>query len=162
MFWKKALPKNDGIPRQEGPYTFDWLKLTDLRQIADMEVKNFPQPYSLFDLFRLVIMPNTHYIVVRKGRLVVAYIGFRIFEKAAHTNSTCVLPDFRRQGLAKQIQLVANQVAVNRGARWFTGEVRVSNKAQFKHLEEMGWLQVGHCPSFFKDGEDVIVVWKWL
>lgn len=162
MFKRKALRRRDPIPRREGPYLFDWLKPGDILQIARMEKEFFPQPYSLAALIWLALMPNTYYIVIRRDRLVVAYIGFRLFEKAAHTNSMCVHPDYRRRGLARRLQLVANEVAVNRGARWFTGEVRVSNTAQLNHLMSMGWLQVGHCPRFFKDGEDVIVVWKWL
>jgi hypothetical protein len=53
-------------------------------------------------------------------------------------------------------------VAVRQGARWFTGEVRVSNLAQLKMLESLGWHQIGLCPYFFADSEDAVVVWKWL
>ena len=54
-------------------------------------------------------------------------------------------------------------MAASRGARWFSGEVRVSNTAQLKFLlEKLGWIQIGVCPRFFKNGEDAVVVWHWL
>ena len=162
MFWRKRSRHKDGVPLREGPFIYDWFKLRDLPQIARMEAKYFPEPYSFWTLLGLILRPSTYYLVIRQKNMVVAYIGFRLFEKAAHTISTCVHHDFRRRGLARKLQLVANRVAINRGARWFTGEVRVSNLAQLEHLKQMGWLQIGRCPCFFKDGEDIIVVWKWL
>ncbi|PKM83168.1 MAG: N-acetyltransferase [Firmicutes bacterium HGW-Firmicutes-13] len=162
MFRKKVFHERDGIPGQNGPYLTDWLKVTDLLQIARLEAEFFPEPLSISSLIKLWLMPITYYIVVRKGRKVIAYIGFQMFEKAAHTISMGIHPDFRREGLAVFIQKTANRAAANRGARWFTGEVRVSNTPQLKFLEKLGWQQIGICPNFFKNGEAAVVVWNWL
>ncbi|HOB87694.1 MAG TPA: GNAT family N-acetyltransferase, partial [Bacillota bacterium] len=104
----------------------------------------------------------TRYIVIRKGRRVAAYIGFQLLGPAAHTISMCVHPEFRRRGLAALVQTTANEVAAALGARWFTGEVRVSNTPQLNFLKGLGWEQIGVSPHFFKNGEDAVVVWFWL
>ncbi len=162
MFKKRVSPEKDGIPKQVNSYCVDWLKLTELPQIVRLEAALFPEPLTMASLIRYWLMPITYYIVVRKNNQVVAYIGFQLFGPAAHTISMAVHPDFRRQGLAGLVQSTADRVAANRGARWFTGEVRLSNIPQLKFLEGRGWKQIGVCPRFFQNGEDAIVVWNWL
>ena len=159
---KRSLRKKDGIPRREGPYLIDWMKLSDLRQIIRLENIFFPEPLTLYKLLRYWAMPITHYIVIRDGRKVVAYIGFQMFGPAAHTISMGSHPDYRYQGLAALVQRTADRVAKNRGASWFTGEVRVSNIPQLKFLRAIGWIEIGTSPNFFKNGEDAVVVWNWL
>ncbi len=159
---RRVPEKNDGLPRQYNGYLAGWSRPPDLPQIARIEAMVFPEPLNLHTLVQLWLMPNTYYIVVRKGRQVAAYIGFQKFGPAAHTISMAVHPDHRRRGLATLVQKTADRVAVNRGARWFTGEVRVSNTAQLRFLEGLGWQQIGVCPQFFGNGEDAVVVWNWL
>ncbi len=138
------------------------LKFWDLLQIVRLEAVSFPEPLGLWSLFLLWLMPKTTYITVKKGRQVIAYIGFQMYGPAAHTISMCIHPDYRGQGLGKLLQRRADEVAASLGARWFTGEVRVSNKAQLKMLEALGWQNIGTCRHFFGNGEDAIVVWNWL
>jgi len=154
----RALP----IPRMEGGYKIDWLKPWDLPQLSRLEAQSFPEPLNFWSLLRLWLMPITTYLVFRQKRKVVAYIGFQMYGPAAHTISMCIHPGYRRQGLGRLVQETADMVAIKSGARWFTGEVRVSNTAQLKMLEGLGWRQIGVCPEFFKNGEDAIVVWNWL
>ncbi|HHX77708.1 MAG TPA: GNAT family N-acetyltransferase, partial [Firmicutes bacterium] len=113
-------------------------------------------------LLRLWLMPVTRYIAIKKGNELAAYIGFQIFGPAAHTISMCIHPGYRRQGLGMLIQKTADFVAYNLGARWFTGEVRVSNEAQLQMLKKLGWQEIGIYPGFFNNGEDAVVVWNWL
>ncbi|NLY38081.1 MAG: GNAT family N-acetyltransferase [Firmicutes bacterium] len=163
MAGKREKTAGDGLPRQEGPYRFDWLKREDLPQVARLEAVFFPEPLDLESLQRLWAMPITCYIGVKKDELLAGYIGFQLFGPMAHTISMGVHPEHRRAGLATLIQETADRVAASRGARWFSGEVRVSNTAQLKFLlEKLGWIQIGVCPRFFKNGEDAVVVWHWL
>ena len=46
---KRSLRKKDGIPRREGPYLIDWMKLSDLRQIIRLEKIFFPEPLTLIN-----------------------------------------------------------------------------------------------------------------
>lgn len=150
------------LPRRHAEYVVARARLTDLPQIARMEAAFFPEPLSLWGLFRLWVQPITTVVVVRRGRRVAAYIGFQKLGPAAHTISMAVHPDHRRQGLATLVQRTADAVAAARGCRWFTGEVGVSNAAQLRFLDGLGWRRIGVCPRFFGDGEDAVVVWNWL
>ncbi len=144
------------------PLCIGRLKFWDLLQIVRLEDVSFPEPLGLGSLFLLWLMPITTYITVKKGRQVIAYIGFQLYGPAAHTISMCIHPDYRGQGLGKLVQRTADEVAAGLGARWFTGEVRVSNKGQLKMLAALGWETIGVSPCFFKNGEDAVVVWNWL
>jgi ribosomal-protein-alanine N-acetyltransferase len=162
MLKKKVSREKDGFPGQKGAFYIDWMKISDLRQIIRLETAFFPEPLTLFKLIRYWLLPITYYIVIRDGRKVVAYIGFQMFGPAAHTISMGSHPGYRRQGLAALVQRTADRAAKNRGASWFTGEVRVSNVPQLLFLKEIGWIEVGTSPNFFSNGEDAIVVWNWL
>ena len=137
-------------------------RVFDLFKIAQLEKMVFPEPLSIFELLRIFILPGSHYIVITYGPVVTAYIGFKLFEHIAHTISMAVHPNHRRKGLAGLVQGAANKEAASRGAKWFTGEVRLSNHAQLKFLQGEGWQEIGVCPRFFSDGEDAVVVHKWL
>lgn len=155
-------PNLDLLPRPHRGYIIDWLRPCDLPQIARLERAFFPEPLSIIQLARLQFEPNTYYIVARKRRRLAGYIGFQKFGPTAQTISMAVHPDHHRQGLATALQLTANQTAANRGARWFTGQVRVSNAQQLQFLEKLGWQRIGVCSRFFRNGEDAVVVWTWL
>ncbi len=162
MLRQRTSRESDPLPRPYLDYRIDWSRPSDLPRIARLEASLFPEPLRLGALARLWLAPRTCYLVARKGRLLAAYIGFQLFGPAAHTISMAVHPDHRRRGLATVIQRTADQVAANRGARWFTGEVRVSNQAQLRLLERLGWQRIGVCPRFFGNGEAAVVVWYWL
>jgi ribosomal-protein-alanine N-acetyltransferase len=153
--------KNE-LPQPEGPYRVGWLKPWELFQVAKLEKASFPEPLGFWDLLWLWLKPITTYLVIRDGNRVISYIGFQMFGPAAHTISMCIHPDYRRQGLGMMMQQYADRIAVSRGARWFTGEVRESNTAQLRMLERLGWENIGKCPRYFGNGEDGFVVWYWL
>lgn len=156
------LAKYEQVPRKYHSYDIDWLQPDDIEQIIELETKWFPEPLTMPKLMHLIHEPNTCYIVVRDGKRVIGYIGFQLFLAAAHTVSMGVDAEYRRENLATVIQKTADAIAKQRGARWFTGEVRLSNEPQLKFLRGIGWHEVGICKSFFSNQEDAIVVWNWL
>lgn len=152
----------DEVPREHHGYQIDWVQPDDIEQIIELEREWFPEPLTVPELTRLISEPGTCYIVMRDGKQVAGYIGFQMFLAAAHTISMGIAAKHRRRNLATVIQKTADAVAKKRGARWFTGEVRVSNEPQLRFLRGLGWLEIGRCENFFSDGEDAIVVWNWL
>ncbi len=138
------------------------LAVEDLPQVAAIEALVFPEPLSLADLRRLWDDPATSYVGHRAGDRIAAYFGFQTSGPTAHVISNATHPDFRRQGLGGRVLQEAEPLARRRGARWFLGEVRVSNTAQLRVLHRIGWVEVGGCPAFFGNGEDAIVVWRCL
>lgn len=157
-----VLVEYDRVPRKHRNYDIDWLHPDDIEQIIKLEKEWFLEPLTMSKLNKLINEPNTCYIVVRDGKKVIGYIGFQLFLAMAHTISMGVDARYRRENLAIVIQKTADAVAKKRGARWFTGEVRVSNEPQLKFLSSIGWHEVGICRNFFANKEDAIVVWNWL
>lgn len=157
-----VLAKYGQVPRKHKNYEIDWLHPDDIAQIIDLETAWFPEPLTISKLNHLINQANTCYVVVRDGSQIIGYIGFQLFLAAAHTISMGVDAGYRRENLATVIQKTADAIAKERGARWFTGEVRISNEPQLKFLRGLGWHEVGICKNFFKNKEDAIVVWNWL
>jgi len=138
------------------------LELADLPQVAAIEALVFPEPLTLTALEALWHDPATVYVGYRVGGRVAAYFGFQTFGPTAHVISNATHPDFWRRGLGGRVLTEAAPIARSRGARWYLGEVRVSNALQQRVLKRIGWREIGTCPAFFGNGEDAIVVWCCL
>ncbi len=155
-------PNRRPSPEDRRPYVIGRLGLPDLPQVARLERLLFPEPLGLAALLRLWARRDTHYLAVRQGREVVAYIGFQVLGPIAHTISMGVHPAHRRRGLATCLQVAADRLAARMGARWFMGEVRQSNAPQLALLHKLGWEPLGLCRRFFGNGEDAVVMWHLL
>lgn len=133
-------------------------RLGDAPQIAGLERQVFPEPLSLRQVLAALVRSDACYLVVRDGRRIVAYFGFQACGAYAHVLANVTHPDYRRKGLARFVLTAAEPLARALGCRAFLGEVRVSNAAQQKVLEEIGWKTVASLPRFFGNGEDALVV----
>jgi ribosomal-protein-alanine N-acetyltransferase len=138
------------------------LRRQDLAEVAAIEAAVFPEPLDLGHLERLWSDPATCYVGFRAGGRVAAYFGFQVHGPTAHVISNATHPAYRRRGLGARVLREAEPLALARGARWFLGEVRVSNHPQRRILRRLGWREVGECPRFFGNGEDAVVVWRCL
>ena len=69
-----------------------------------------------------------------------------------------VLPERRRQGIAKQL-MASLFDAAGTGAR-FTLEVRTSNTPAIEMYERFGFRPAGHRRRYYHDnGEDALIMW---
>ena len=134
----------------------------DLAEVAAIEGAVFPEPLALPELERLWTGPGTRYLVATGGGAVCAYFGFVVLGPVAHVISNATRPEHRRRGLAGRLLREGEAVAAAAGARWFLGEVRVSNRAQLALLAALGYRQVGWCPRFFGNGEDAHIVMRFF
>lgn len=139
-----------------------FLKFEELPEVAAIEERVFPEPLDLPGLARLWLDPGTVYLAIRDGHRLAAYYGFQVQGPTAHVLANATHPDYRGRGLGHRILREAEPIARSRGARWFLGEVRRSNRRQLAVLQELGWVEVGLCPRFFGNGEDAVVVWRCL
>jgi len=136
------------------------LTLRDLRRVADIEAEVFPEPLDLTSLEKLFHDPSVCYLAIREEGRLAAYFGFQVCGPTAHVISNATDPAFRRRGYGGRILQDAETWAEAMGARWFLGEVRVSNEPQRKVLRRIGWREIGMCRAFFGNGEDAYVVFR--
>lgn len=136
------------------------LSFAELRRVAEIEAAVFPEPLDLLMLEQLFRDPAVHYLAIREQGRLAAYFGFQVFGPTAHVISNATDPAYRRQGYGGRILRQAEGVAEAMGARWFLGEVRVSNEPQRQVLRRIGWREIGLCRAFFGNGEDAYVVFR--
>jgi ribosomal-protein-alanine N-acetyltransferase len=155
-----------GGGRRHGEYRLDRLAWRDLPEVAALERAVFPEPLPLLALARLRLRPQVTYLAAHAagGGPLAAYYGFECLPAGhgAHVLANATHPDHRRRGLARALVTWGLELARERGVRWIVGEVRVSNTAQMRFLDVMGWENAGRLPRFFANGEDAWMVYRRL
>jgi ribosomal-protein-alanine N-acetyltransferase len=77
----------------------------------------------------------------------------------AHVTTFGVHPDWRRQGIGRQLLLSVSELSVAIGARRMTLEVRASNEAAQALYHAFGFEIAGRRPHYYTDdGEDALVM----
>jgi ribosomal-protein-alanine N-acetyltransferase len=77
----------------------------------------------------------------------------------AHITTFGVHPDWRRQGIGRQLLLNLVELARTIGARRMTLEVRASNDGAQALYRAYGFEEVGRRPRYYTDdGEDALVM----
>lgn len=150
------------LPYRLGILEVGWLRMHELPQLAAIERTVFPEPLPLSRLTRIYTQPRARCLVIRDGDTVAAYFGWERFGREAHVVSNATHPRYRRRGLAHHLLAAAEPYAVRTGARWFLGEVRVSNQTQLLVLDELGWIRAATVERFFGNGEDAHLVIRVL
>lgn len=143
-------------------YSLGFARLWDLPQIARLEALLCPEPLNVVQLARSYFSAHTFFLTARRRREVVGYTGFQVVGPIAHIITMGVHPRHRHRGLAGELHRAAERVALHCGARYFLGEVRVSDEARIKFLAGLGWRQLGVCRQFYTGGEDAVVMFRWL
>ena len=92
------------------------------------------------------------------GRIV-GYAGIWLMVDEAHVTTFAVDPDFRRRSIGERLLLAMLDVAIEKGAREATLEVRLSNLAARRLYEKYGFRPVGLRPRYYSDdNEDALIM----
>ena len=77
----------------------------------------------------------------------------------AHVTTFAVDPDFRRRAIGERLLLAMLDLAIDKGAREATLEVRLSNMAARNLYEKYGFRPVGMRPNYYSDdNEDALIM----
>ena len=91
-------------------------------------------------------------------QIVAAVVSWVIIDEL-HIATIATHPDFRRQGIGKQILTEALQDGYKAGARHAFLEVREANEAAQAMYRKFGFVVTGRRPKYYKDnGEDAILM----
>ncbi len=100
-----------------------------------------------------------HYLVALIGERVVGYGGIWLMVDEAHVTTFAVHPSFRRRRIGERMLIALLDLAVDRGAREATLEVRLSNLAARRLYEKYGFRPVGIRPRYYSDNqEDALIM----
>jgi [ribosomal protein S18]-alanine N-acetyltransferase len=73
-----------------------------------------------------------------------------------------VIPEARRQGLARQLMEASEAFLLGEGIDTLYLEVRTSNAPARTLYEAMGWKLQRMRKAYYRDGEDAVIYWKQL
>lgn len=132
----------------------------DLPAVYAIERASFTAPWPPH-AYRSELESNrlAHYLVARAGDTVTAYGGMWLMVDEAHITTFAVHPAWRRQRIGERLLLAFLDLAIDRGAREATLEVRLSNLAARKLYEKYGFSPVGLRPHYYSDDhEDALIM----
>jgi ribosomal-protein-alanine N-acetyltransferase len=136
------------------------MTLDDVPAVHRIERASFPVPWPDY-AFRQELQTNrlAHYLVVRAGRVPVAYGGMWLMVDEAHITTFAVMPEWRRRGVGGRLLLTMMRLAIGLRARVVTLEVRLSNQPARALYAQFGFRPVGIRPRYYSDnGEDALIM----
>jgi ribosomal-protein-alanine N-acetyltransferase len=140
--------------------TIDPMRLADVPAVHEIERLSFATPWPAH-AFEQELRGNrlATYLVARAGDAVVGFAGIWLMVDEAHITTFGVHPDWRRQGIGRQLLLSLAEVSTDIGARRMTLEVRVSNAGAQALYQAFGFEVAGRRPRYYTDdGEDALVM----
>jgi ribosomal-protein-alanine N-acetyltransferase len=138
----------------------DPMRLDDVPAVHRIEQLSFTTPWPAH-AFEQELRGNrlARYIVARAGDTVVGFAGVWLMVDDAHVTTFGVHPDWRRQGIGRQLLLNLVELSMTLGARRMTLEVRVGNTAAQGLYRAFGFEIAGRRPRYYSDdGEDALVM----
>jgi ribosomal-protein-alanine N-acetyltransferase len=136
------------------------MRLEDLPAVQAIERASFSTPWPPH-AYRNELETNrlAHYRVVRVGQRIVAFGGLWMMVDEAHITTFAVDPAWRRRRLGELLLLDMLDLAMEKGAREATLEVRLSNLPARRLYEKYGFRPVGLRPRYYSDNnEDALIM----
>lgn len=142
----------------------DPMRVRDIPDILKIEHLSFTTPWTRGAfLSELLANEYAYYIVAKVDSVPVAYIGVWVIVGEGHITNVAVHPDYRNQGIGRQLLLAADAVVRARGGVRMTLEVRKSNISAQRLYKRLGYEPAGIRKGYYRDNrEDAIVMWKQL
>lgn len=140
--------------------TVEPMRAADLEAVHRIERESFRTPWPPH-AYRTELETNrlAHYVVARVGAEVVGYAGMWLMVDEAHITTFAVAPAWRRQGVGERLLIALLDLALARGAREATLEVRLSNLPARRLYEKYGFRPVGLRPRYYSDdNEDALIM----
>jgi ribosomal-protein-alanine N-acetyltransferase len=132
----------------------------DIPAVHEIDQSSFPLPWPERSFhFELTGNPNSRcWVGELEGRVVAMLVIWMIVDEA-HVATIAIHPDFRHQGLGRQLLDHALKVAVEEGALRSFLEVRESNLEAQAMYHQFGFVEDGRRPHYYHDnGEDAILM----
>lgn len=127
--------------------------------VVNIEKICFVHPWSRAVLEQQLNLDTSHFVVATVDEKVVGYMGLQVFSGEGYVTNVAVLPEYRRQGIAKMLieKQMQNEMS------FITLEVRESNLPAIKLYESCGFENVGIRPKFYSNPtENAIIMTKYF
>ena len=141
-------------------YVIRKMTLDDLAQVVAIDQVSFSLPWPARSFqFELTDNPASRcWVVDMDGRIVGMVVAWLIVDEI-HIATIATHPDFRKQGIGKNLLLHTLRSAKEEGAVTSFLEVRESNDAALEMYRKFGFIESGRREGYYKDnGEDAILM----
>lgn len=141
------------------------MRVEDVDQVHQLDRLSFSLPWPL-SAYLYEINQNESSLaqvvelVTESGeKQIIAMIVIWIILDEAHIATIAVHPDYRRQGIARQLLVESLRSCISRGVKTATLEVRESNLAAQRLYGEFKFFEVGRRKNYYRDNkEDAILM----
>ncbi len=137
-----------------------FMRHDDLIDVVPIERLCFGDRWSVQAFANELENPASTYFVARESGKIVGYAGFWLILDEAHITTIATHPQWQRRSIGEQMLLTMIDAAAEKGAKWLTLEVRVSNASAQKLYAKYGFTALGRRRGYYQDdGEDALVMW---
>lgn len=138
-------------------------QMTDahVAQIARLEKQCFSDPWSEKSVASELNNRLSLWLVALDGATVAGYIGSQSVGDEADMMNVAVHPDYRRRGIARELVMGLVAALEAKGVHSLALEVRASNAPAIALYEQLGFIQVGRRPNYYRNPkEDALILRK--
>ena len=137
----------------------------DLPVLASYEKELFPySPWSTSQFKEeFAGIPTTRFMAIAESEnRIVGYCGVFLPAPGVEADilTVAVLPEYRRQGIAREFMRQIEEWAKERGASAMMLEVEKSNSAAIELYKKLGYLQISVRMDYYGAGQDAFVMRK--
>ena len=131
-------------------------KMTEahVTQIAQIEKLCFSDPWSEKSVASELNNRLSLWLVALDGDTVAGYVGSQSVLDEADMMNIAVHPDYRRQGIGRDLVLALADALKEKGIRGLMLEVRASNAPAIALYEQLGFRQVGMRPNYYRNPKE--------
>lgn len=132
-------------------------------QIAALEQICFSDPWSEASVRYECSNPISLWLVAVEDERVIGYVGSQSVPPEADIMNLAVAPEYRRQGIGRQLMQTLTEVLHTQGIESLFLEVRASNDPAIALYSEFGFVQVGRRKKYYVNPtEDALILRKEL
>ncbi len=137
------------------------MKESHVGQIAELEKICFSDPWSERSIRSELTNPLSLWVVALENDTVAGYIGSQTVLGEADMMNLAVHPEYRRAGVGRQLVQELVQRLKEQGSHILTLEVRASNVPAIALYDQLGFIQVGRRPNYYRNPkEDALILRK--
>jgi ribosomal-protein-alanine N-acetyltransferase len=143
-----------------GPITIQRMQIGDVEDVAKLDARCFPTPWSAGAYYTEIHNPSAYYIVAKTGGKIVGFAGEWLIMDEAHITTIGVAPECRGKKIGERILMNLLEEAIHRGVRRATLEVRRTNTVAQNLYTKYGFHTVAIRKGYYtNNNEDALVMW---
>lgn len=129
-------------------------------QVAQLEKLCFSDPWSENSVASELNNPLSLWLVALDDATVAGYIGSQSVQGEADMMNIAVHPDYRRKGIARLLVTELVAALAKKGVHSLALEVRASNAPAIALYEQLGFIQVGLRPNYYRNPKENALILK--